>query len=121
MEEENTKDSYIPVNILKNASGFKFRSLSSFLRIIGEYDRYQLIKSRLLRNYDIDSAIFNEIIDTTLGNIYIIRCKLNNLIYIGQTILTINERFKQHIHSYKIDKIKMKYQESYLKHLMTME
>ncbi len=90
----------------KECVGFKFRSLSSFLRIIGEYDRYQLIKSRLLRNYDIYSAIFNEIIDTTLGNIYIIRCKLNNLIYIGQTILTINERFKQHIHSYKIDKNK---------------
>jgi len=43
---------------LKECVDVEFHSLSSFLKIIGEYENYELIKSRLQRGYDIDSAIY---------------------------------------------------------------
>lgn len=81
--------------------GANFYSLSAFLRTIGVYDKYSIIKSRLLRNWDIDKAILHKSLDTSKGRIYVIRCKINKLVYVGQTVKTINERFDEHLNSYK--------------------
>lgn len=83
-------------NIYQNYKGETFPSLSAFLHKIGKYDKYQLIKSRLQRGWSIDKSIQEYVRDDSYGLIYAIKCKINNLIYIGQTIKSAEERFTEH-------------------------
>ena len=81
-----------------------FHSMSSFLKLIGKYDKYGTIKQRLYANWDIDEAILRESVDTSIGRIYIIETTKSPLKYIGQTIKTIEERFIEHQQTYNLCK-----------------
>lgn len=91
-------------NIYQNYKGETFPSLSAFLHKIGKYDKYQLIKSRLQRGWSIDKSIQEYARDDSYGLIYAIKCKVNKLIYIGQTIKSAEERFTEHKKAWEASK-----------------
>lgn len=78
-----------------------FPSLSSFLKLVGKYENYGTIKQRLRAGWDIDKAILDEIGDTSIGRIYVIKTTKSSKKYVGQTTKTIEERFEQHKQDYK--------------------
>lgn len=83
-----------------------FPSLSSFLKLVGKYENYRTIKRRVRVGWDIDEAILREIVDTSIGRIYLIKTTKSPLKYVGQTVKTLEERFIEHKQAYQVPKRK---------------
>lgn len=80
-------------------NGQKFRSITAFLRAIGRYDDRITIHKRLNAGWDIDPALEEAVIPVTSrkGTIYKATRKSTGQIYVGQTILSTESRWKMHL------------------------
>ncbi len=84
--------------LYKEFIGVEFKSLAAFLRTIGEYENYGLVKSRLQRpHYTIDEAICKPARTTDVGRIYLIQSTHTSKKYVGQTVQSLEERFNEHL------------------------
>jgi group I intron endonuclease len=79
--------------------GQKFRSISSFLRLIGRYEDKAIIWSRMKRGWEIDEALNEPVLplDERLGTIYLIESDQCSEKYVGLTRTRIEQRWRAHL------------------------
>lgn len=78
--------------------GVRFRSVAAFLRTIGRYDDRQLIWSRLKSCWNLDDALVLPAATDSLreGSIYLITRLKTGEIYVGLTVMTVEQRWTVH-------------------------
>lgn len=79
--------------------GVRFRSVAAFLRTIGRYDDRQLIWSRLKSGWNLDDALIVPVATDSLreGSIYLITRLQTGEIYVGLTVMTVEQRWIIHL------------------------
>ena len=79
--------------------GQKFRSISSFLRLIGRYEDKAIIWSRMKRGWENDEALTEPVLplDERLGTIYLIMSDQCSEKYVGLTRTRIEQRWRAHL------------------------
>jgi len=79
--------------------GREFRSISSFLRLIGRYEDKAIIWSRMKRGWEIDEALTEPVLplDERPGTIYLIASDRCSEQYVGLTRNRIEQRWRSHL------------------------
>lgn len=86
-------------DLYREHRGRTFRSLASFLKIIGNYEDRSTIWSRLKAGWGLDAALIEPVVDEVhrTGSIYKATRRRTGQVYVGLTILTLEGRWAHHV------------------------